>query len=147
MCTASPPSDSRDDPVRPAAEALAAGSRPVVLVVTADPGREAEVRAALLARLPGAQLSAARHILEAVRLSFGQRLHLVVLDWAVDGGSGPTLMRHLARWRPDVDVLAFDNTDPADPAPRAEDWTCLAAALNHWLRRCRDATDTRPDTQ
>ena len=62
-------------------------------------------------------------------------LRLVIVEWALDGPAGQALVRQLARVRPDLPVLAFDDSEVCGPAEQvlAWPWAELATLLDHWL--------------
>jgi hypothetical protein len=103
---------------------------PGVLVVTADVALANSVRQQVLALLPTARVFHAHHTLDAMRRCLRLRLHLVVLDWGVDGAGGSALQRHLARCRPELPVIS----PQVGTCWRAvTDWQNLPLALERWL--------------
>jgi hypothetical protein len=109
---------------------------PGVLVVTGNTARANAVCQQVLELLPTARVFHAHHTLDAMRRCLRLRLHLVVLDWGVDGAGGPALERHLARCRPELPVIACDDAPPEGRSWRqVTDWQTLPLALERWLLR------------
>lgn len=118
----------------PAPDALDAP--PSVMLVSGQLDTEHRLRRAVEAALPGARQIVARHTLEAMRLSFGRRLNLVLIDWQVDGAGGQVLVRHLARWRPDLSAYAFgEGPAPAGGLGQPQPWARLDGTLTQWRRQ------------
>jgi CheY-like chemotaxis protein len=115
--------------------ATSPSSATIVLVVTDDLARRAQVCQAVGARLPQAQVVWASSTLDAIRRSFGGPLQLVVVDWPIDGAGGQALVRHLQRWYSDAAVLAFDDLAQDEDGRSVAPWHRLDAALDRWVLR------------
>lgn len=106
-----------------------------VLAVSANAARVAEVQRTLLAWPVPVTVVALSSAMNAMRLALAQPARLVIVDWAVDGPGGQALVRQLARVRPTLPVLAFDDDEVRGPAERvlAWPWHELATVLDRWL--------------
>lgn len=75
--------------------------------------------------------------LEAVRLTLNASPHLALVDARLDRAAGQALVRQIARWKPEMEVLAFDERHMLDSQPRPSTWhwSELAMVLSWWAKR------------
>jgi DNA-binding NtrC family response regulator len=102
------PMDSESSPL------AAADARQTILVVDDEPSIELLVRTVL--ELQGHQVLAAGDALEALRLSEQRAapIDLLITDMCLPGMSGPELVQHLLKARPDLPVLYISGNPSGD---------------------------------
>jgi DNA-binding response OmpR family regulator len=112
-----------------------------VLLCCADPTRVREVTQALEIWPVPVDLTVVGSAMPALRHSLVMPLRLVIVDWALGGPSGQAVVRHLARMRPVLPVLAFNERSVMGPSDQAMTWPWddLVTVLDHWLMRVDDS--------
>jgi CheY-like chemotaxis protein len=108
----------------------------VMILIPHNERREALHR--LLDRLaPNSRIETADGALDVLRRLTHAPCDLLLLDHAIDGVAGPTLVRHLARAAPSVLVVAFDEVgqSTADQAGELWPWREAEVALRRLLER------------
>lgn len=75
--------------------------------------------------------------LEAMRLTLNESPHLALVDARLDRAGGQALIRQIARWSPELEVLAFDERHLLGslPQPSTWHWSELAMVLSWWAKR------------
>jgi DNA-binding NarL/FixJ family response regulator len=108
-----------------------------MLLCCADPVRVHEIKRVLESWPVPVALTVVASAMPALRYSLAVPLRLVIVDWALGGPSGQSVVRQLARLRPALPVLAFDNWSVAGMADQvlAWPWAELATVLDHWMMR------------
>lgn len=111
-----------------------------VLLCCADPARVHEVERILASWPVPVALTVVGSAMPALRHSLVKPLRLVIVDWALGGPSGQAVVRQLARLRPALPVLAFDERSLVGTADQVLTWPWdeLATVLDHWLMRVDD---------
>ena len=133
-------SGAMDAPVPGALAALS-----VLLLVAQGARREQLLE--LIGRLaPSSRIEIAGCALDVMRRLARASADLLVLDYAMDGIAGQSLIRHLARAAPSLSVLAFDDVVPSLAEPRCDVWPWSEAemALRRSIERRLQRDTQRP---
>jgi hypothetical protein len=119
-----------------------------VLLCCADPARVHEIEQVLDSWPVPVALTVVASAMPALRHSLVVPLRLVIVDWALGGPSGQAVVRQLARLRPALQVLAFDERSVVGTADQvlAWPWSELATVLDHWLMRVYDSNSPHGPT-
>lgn len=117
------------------------------ILLLVAPGARREQLLQLIGRLaPASRIETAGSALEAMRQLVRACADVLILDHAMDGIAGQSLMRHLARATPSLLVLAFDDVvrPLADPACDVWPWSQAEVAFQRALERRFERGAQRP---
>ncbi len=117
-----------------------------VLLLVA-PGARREQLLELIGRLaPTGRVETADGALDVMRRLARASADLLVLDYAMDGVAGQSLIRHLARAAPSLSVLVFDDVVRSLAEPRCDvwPWTDAEMALQRAIERRLQRGAQRP---
>jgi CheY-like chemotaxis protein len=119
-----------------------------VLLCCANPSRAQEVERVLGSWPVPVALTVVASAMPALRHSLLTPPRLVIVDWALNGPSGQAVVRQLARMRPALPVLAFDERSLVGIADQVLTWPWdeLATVLDHWLMRTDDSGSPQGST-
>ena len=106
----------------PAAQDSSASPPLRVITLIADDDRRDGVGRLIRGLAPDSCIDSAATPLEVLRRLARAPFDLLVLDHAIDGLAGPSLIRHLARAAPSLSLLAFDDSTALLASPPCGVW-------------------------
>ena len=133
-------SGALDAPVPGAPAALS------VLLLVAQGVRREQLLELIRRLAPTSRIETIGSALDVMRRLARASADLLVLDLAMDGVAGQSLIRHLARAAPSLSVLAFDDAvrSLADPSCDVWPWSEAEVALRRLIERRLERGARRP---
>ncbi len=108
-----------------------------LLLLVAQGARRERLQELIRRLVPTSRIETIGSALDVMRRLARARADLLVLDYAMDGVAGQSLIRHLARAAPSLSVLAFDDAvrSLTDPCCDVWPWSEAEVALRRLIER------------